>query len=295
MSFLEVADFVFESMQACLRAVFFVALVYLIRDLFQSLLFPKILLARGIAGSQQPGRALVSKWIISLGRLEFYFARDWIWLVILALNTSLIAMLPLTGESFVKSQRLSMVILTIFSLEVLSIIYTWWRHAPAVGVSSFLKFANRALIALAVLTILFGYLGFVIGTESLSRVLHTPLILGNPTSILALICALILSQTLSLEAPLRAEGWGIHHVVKIFYEIFWMALLVIIFLGSISNDPVFTFLELVFKTALLVLVCDGVKLFLPSMRGAFVERTSLYLLVPFGIILVLSFWLRSVL
>jgi hypothetical protein len=146
---------------------------------------------------------------------------------------------------------------------------------------------NKTLLSITVLLLVFGYLG-VIGMSDIQTALQKSAINHNPVAALGFVCAILMVQLINIDAPARTEGWGPHHLAKNFIQIFWYALVVIAFTGVSTAHPILAFLEIAAKTALLLTFCDGVSLFVPEPRGALVDRLTLYLIIPFALIIVMS-------
>ncbi|MBX9769585.1 MAG: hypothetical protein K2X47_20075, partial [Bdellovibrionales bacterium] len=84
----------FHALTSGFVSVLFVLSVFCMRDFIKAIFLPKLMFSHSRVTQTAEIRAVFSKWVLTSSRLEFYFKRDWIWLLVLIVCTTLISMLP---------------------------------------------------------------------------------------------------------------------------------------------------------------------------------------------------------
>ncbi|MBX9766893.1 MAG: hypothetical protein K2X47_06445, partial [Bdellovibrionales bacterium] len=94
-----------------------------------------------------------------------------------------------------------------------------------------------------------------------------------------------------VEAPVWSEGWGVHDLVRLFFQTLIATVFMTGFVGRISHNPLLIFVENVIKVGSLLTLVDAAGMFIPKVQGHIVDRTTLFITIPLGLgLLALVLW-----
>lgn len=271
----------FFAFFAPLLGLLFFGIVALLRDILSGFFLTRLRLARGELGSPKASSLFLSKWFLTIGKLKFHFASDWIWLVLLALQTTTLLLLPIGGESLIHIER-STIVFVLLSLTTAVVAALACLKSPSRGSSlEVVRQVQKSTVgACAILLVLIG-LSLGTGTENFSQIGLKPfLCLQSPFHFLTLLLCFFLIAVTETDLPENKQGRGFELIINQNSQILWMSLVVVLFFGFLTSAPEAIFVETVFKTALLLVFSDIVRSFMAAMSYRFVERLSLIILLP---------------
>lgn len=259
----------------------FLFLVNTASRLLMAAVSARLRLSKGETGNPRTIRLLAAGWLTALLRHHFSWSRDSVWIVVLALQTVCLTLLPLLGPPPYGVANPVFYFIQIFMLShVVAVLGRWFLRSEA-DVGPILQQAQRSALALGALVILCYGLNIGVGIEILSQETtsaQSPM--RSPFGIVAFLAALVLSPAMRINVRQDVQGWGLERIVVSFSDILWSAFLVTVFLGPLSESPEAIFLETAIRTALLVVVLETVSVFLASVSQRHVDRALIVLLLP---------------
>ena len=282
----------FQGITSGFVSVAFVLLVFCFRDFVRAIFLPKLMFSHSRVTQTTEIRAVLSKWVLTSSRLEFYFKRDWIWSLVLIVCTTLISMLPITGavEPLWRHEAMTFFLILLGLICLISI--GWWMGEGATGTNSILKNSFRMVYSGIVVISILVMIGLGSRVNSLGNIVFS---FSDPISVVIfgligflLLMALHVSQ---VEAPVWSEGWGVHDLVRMFFQTLVALVFVTGFVGQVAQSGVLIFFENVLKVGVLLTLMDAAGLFVPKIQGHIVDRTTLFVTIPLGMsLLALVIW-----
>lgn len=282
----------FQAITSGFVSVAFVLLVFCFRDFVRAIFLPKLMFSHSRVTQTGEIRAVLSKWVLTSSRLEFYFKRDWIWLLVLIVSTTLISMLPMTGASDPFWRHDSMTFFVILLGLICLIAIGWWMGEGATGTNSNLKISFRMLYSGVVVVSILVMIGLGLRVNSPANIVFS---FTDPISTVVFgaigVLLLVTLHVSQVEAPVWSEGWGVHDLVQMFFQTLVAGIFITGFVGQIAQSGVLILIENVLKVGVLLTLLDAAALFIPKIQGHIVDRTTLFVTIPVGIsLLALLIW-----